>query len=57
MHQVGAGADGYQPGERTVMHEAGSFLPSTSATRVPPTIAISELSATRPEILSRSARS
>ena len=26
MHQVGAGADGYQPGERTVMHEAGVVL-------------------------------
>ena len=30
----------------------GSFLPSTSAIRVPPTIAINELTATRPEILS-----
>jgi hypothetical protein len=52
VHQVGAGADGDQAGERAVMHEARVVLADDRAASVPPTIAISELTATRPLILS-----
>ncbi len=53
VHQVGAGAHRHEARQRPVVDEAG-VVPAhdASATSVPPTIAISELTATRPEILS-----
>jgi hypothetical protein len=41
------------PASGPLCTKPGSFLPATSATSVPPTMAISEFMATRPEILSR----
>ena len=52
MHDVGAGADGDQAGERAVVDEAGVVAADELRREVPPAIAISELMATRPEILS-----
>ena len=41
------------PARAPLWTKPGSFLLATSAARTPPTMAISELTATRPEIFSR----
>ena len=49
MEQVRAGADRNQPGQRAIVDKARIIAPGPSATRMPPTIAISEFIATSPE--------
>ena len=42
-----------KPAKGPLWTKPGSFLPKTNATKVPPTMAMSELSATKPETLSK----
>jgi hypothetical protein len=49
VHDIRTGADSNQTGQGAIMHKARVFLPNNSAAKRPPTMAIRELTATRPD--------